>query len=424
MSKRTPALGFIFITVLIDIIGLGIVIPIFPDLFKELGGLTYGEAARVGGRLVTVYAVMQFIFSPILGGLSDKYGRRPVILISLIGLSIDYMFLALAPTISLLFLGRLIAGICGANFTTASAYIADVSPPEKRAKNFGLLGAAFALGFIIGPAIGGLLGGFGLRVPFFVAGGLTLVNFLYGLFILPESLSKHERRPFSWKRANPIGSLSQLKRNPIILGLATAFFFIYIASHSIQTNWSYFGAEVFDWKSKDIGPSLAVVGVMVAAVQGGLIGVATKKLGVKKTAYLGLFFNMLGLILFSITKEVWMLYTFLAVYVLGGLATPTIQGIMSSQLPNNEQGELQGGLTSLMSLAAIFGPIIMTETFFYFTEGAGSTEHYFPGAPFALGAVFSAICFFLVFRVLQKTDDSSLPNPEKDKTVVAEPTPE
>ena len=286
MSKRTPALGFIFITVLIDIIGLGIVIPIFPDLFKELGGLTYGEAARVGGRLVTVYAVMQFIFSPILGGLSDKYGRRPVILISLIGLSIDYMFLALAPTIGLLFLGRLIAGICGASFTTASAYIADVSPPEKRAKNFGLLGAAFALGFIIGPAIGGLLGEFGLRVPFFVAGGLTLVNFLYGLFVLPESLPKHERRPFSWKRANPIGSLSQLKRNPIILGLATAFFFIYIAGHSVQTNWSYFGAEVFDWEPKDIGVSLAVVGVMVAAVQGGLIGVATKKLGVKKKQHI------------------------------------------------------------------------------------------------------------------------------------------
>ena len=410
MSKRTPALGFIFITVLIDIIGLGIVIPIFPDLFRELGGMTYGEAARVGGRLVTVYAVMQFIFSPILGGLSDKYGRRPVILISLIGLSTDYMFLALAPTISLLFVGRIIAGICGASFTTASAYIADVSAPEKRARNFGLLGAAFALGFIIGPAIGGLLGEFGLRVPFFVAGGLTLVNFLYGLFVLPESLSKGERRPFSWKRANPIGSLSQLKRNQIILGLATAFFFIYIAGHSVQTNWSYFGAEVFDWEPKDIGVSLAVVGVMVAAVQGGLIGIVTKKLGVKRTAYIGLFFNMLGLILFSMTKEIWMLYTFLAVYVLGGLAGPTLQGIMSSQLPNNEQGELQGGLTSLMSLASIFGPIIMTETFFYFTEGPGSEENYFPGAAFALGAVFSAICFLLVFRALQRADPKDLPD--------------
>ncbi|HEY9117405.1 MAG TPA: TCR/Tet family MFS transporter, partial [Roseivirga sp.] len=384
-----------------DIIGLGIVIPIFPDLFRELGNLSYGEASRVGTRLVTVYAVMQFICAPILGGLSDKYGRRLVLLIALFGLSIDYLFLALAPTITLLFIGRWVAGICGASITTASAYIADVSPPEKRAKNFGILGAAFALGFIIGPAIGGLLGAYGLRVPFFVSAGLTMLNFIYGYFVLPESLPKEQRREFSWKRANPIGSLGQLRKNPIILGLATALFFIYIAGHSVQSTWSYFGAEVFGWGPKDIGVSLAVIGVMFAIVQGGLIGIVIKKLGNKKTIYLGLFFNFAGLLLFSVSTEIWMLYSFLAIYVLGSLSGPTIQGVMSNQLPNNEQGELQGGLTSLMSLSAIFGPLMMGETFYFFTK----EDHYFPGAAFALAAMFSLVCLILTYRTLRNVKE-------------------
>lgn len=400
-TKRTPALGFIFITVLIDIIGLGLVIPIFPDLLSQLGDMTYGEASRTGTRLVTVYAIMQFVCAPILGGLSDKYGRRLVILISLFGLAVDYLFLALAPTIALLFFGRIIAGICGASFTTASAYIADVSPPEKRAKNFGMLGAAFALGFIIGPALGGLLGGYGLRVPFFVAAGLTLINFLYGYFVLPESLPKSDRREFSWRRANPIGSLGQLKKNPIVLGLAVALFFVYIAGHSVQSTWSYFGAEVFGWETEDIGFSLTVVGIMVAIVQGGLIGFFTKKIGNKRTIYLGLIFNFSGLLLFSFASTTTMLYTFLAIYVLGGLAGPTLQGVMSSQIPNNEQGELQGGLTSLMSLSSIFGPLMMGETFYYFTK----PDSYFPGAAFALGALFSIICLILSYRTLRKVDE-------------------
>lgn len=408
MSNRTPALGFIFITVLIDVIGLGIVIPIFPDLISQIGDMSYAEAARIGGRLVTIYAVMQFVFAPILGGLSDQYGRKIVILISLLGLSIDYLFLALAPTIALFFVGRIIAGICGASFTTASAYIADVSAPEKRAKNFGMLGAAFALGFIVGPALGGFLGAYGLRVPFFVAAGLTGLNFIYGLFILPESLSKEERRSFTWKRANPIGAMGQLKKNPIILGLATALFFVYIASHAVQTNWSYFGAEVFAWKPKDIGFSLTIVGLMVAVVQGGLIGFFTKKFGNKTTVYVGLTMNLIGLLLFAFVTQTWMLYSVLAIYVLGGLAGPTLQGIMSSKLPKNEQGELQGGLTSLMSLAAVFGPIIMTETFYFFTNR--NSDHYFPGAAFALGGIFSLVCLLLCARTFRRLPEASTSN--------------
>ncbi len=398
MSKRTPALGFIFIVVLLDVIGLGIVIPIFPNLLSEIGNLTMGEASRVGNRLVTAYALMQFIFAPVLGGLSDKYGRRTVLLIALFGFTVDYLFLALAPTIALFFVGRLFAGICGASFTTATAYVADVSPPEKRAQNFGLIGAAFGLGFIIGPAIGGFLGDIDVRMPFYVAAGLTLVNFIYGLFVLPESLPKDQRREFNWKRANPIGSLGQLKKNTLILGLATALFFVYIAAYSVQGNWSYFGAEVFDWGPREIGISLTVVGVLVALVQAVLIRVSTKKFGQVKTVYIGLFCNFLGLALFAISTEVWMIYSFMAIYVLGGLSGPTLQGIMSSQVPNSEQGELQGGLTSLVSLTSIFGPIIMGEVFFYFTK---NESLYFPGASFALGAILSLTCFILVLRALK-----------------------
>ena len=393
MAKRTPALGFILTVVLIDIIGIGIVIPIFPDLLKEMGGINVSEASRIGNRLVTVYAMMQFVFAPILGGLSDRFGRRPVLLIALFGLGVDYLFLAMAPTITLLFVGRIFAGICGASFTTASAYVADVSPPEKRAQNFGLIGAAFGIGFIIGPALGGFIATFGVRVPFYVAAALTLINFLNGLFVLPESLPKEKRRKFEWKRANPIGSLAKLKQNNVVFGLAIALFFVYIAAHSVQSNWSYFGAEVFAWEPKDIGLSLTVVGVMVAAVQAGLIRVAVKKFGQVKTIYIGMFCNFLGLILFSISGQVWMIYAFLAVYVLGGLAGPTLQGIMSAQVPDSEQGELQGAMTSLVSLTSIFGPLIMGEIFAFFTTDGNP---YFPGAAFALGAAFSLVCLLLM----------------------------
>lgn len=402
MSQKTPALGFILVTVLIDVIGIGIIIPIFPKLLEEIGGLTTAEAAGIGALLVTAYAVMQFIFAPILGGISDQYGRRIVLLIALLGFTVDYLFLAFAPTIALFFVGRLFAGICGASFTTASAYVADISPHEKRAQNFGLIGAIFGLGFIIGPGIGGYLGGIDIRMPFYISAGLTFLNFLYGLFVLPESLPKSKRRMFSWKRANPIGSLNQLRNNEIILGLATALFFVYIAAHSVQSNWSYWGKEVFNWTPGQIGNSLMVVGILVALVQAVLIRFAVKIFGSVKTIYIGLIFNCIGLVLFSLATEVWMVYTFLAVYVLGGLAGPTLQGIMSSQVASDEQGELQGGLTSLVSLTSIIGPSIMGGVFYYFTK---SEKLYFPGAAFALGAIFSLTCVLLTYRTLRNYNE-------------------
>jgi len=401
MSKRTPALGFILVTVLIDVIGVGIIIPIIPELLGELGIEDPGQAAFTGGLLIFSYAIMQFLFAPILGGLSDQYGRRVVILISLLGLTIDYTLTAFAPTIAWLFAGRVIAGIGGASFTTASAYIADISTPEKRAQNFGMIGAAFGVGFIIGPIIGGLLGEYGTRIPFFVAAGLSFANWLYGYFILPESLSKENRRKFEWKRTNPVGNVKNLGRYPILVSLFLAFFILYVSGHAVQSNWSFYGAEMFDWSALDIGLSLTLVGVSVALVQAVIIRFAVKKYGQKRTVYIGLVCNFLGLTLFAIATQEWMIYGFLLVYVMGGLAGPTLQGIMSSTVPNSEQGELMGSLTSLQSLANIIGPLLMTGIFSYFTTAEGL---YFPGSAFAMAALLSICSGVIIYRTVRKPE--------------------
>ena len=403
MAKRTPALGFILFTVLLDVIGIGIIIPVIPGLLAELGIPDAGQASFTGGLLLFTYAFMQFLFAPILGGLSDQYGRRLVILIALFGLTIDYLVVAFAPTIAWLFAARIVAGICGASFSSASAYVADISAPEDRPKNFGMIGAAFGLGFILGPVMGGLLGQIDIRLPFFVSAGLTFLNFVYGYFVLPESLSIENRRKFEWKRANPIGSLKSLGKYPILKNLFIAFFIIYVASHSVQSNWSFFGKEVFDWDELDIGISLAVVGFFVAIVQAVLIGRAVKKFGQSKTIYIGLACNLTGFILFAIASEEWMIYSFLAVYVMGGLAGPTLQGLMASEVPANEQGEVMGAITSLQNLGNIFGPLIMTGIFFYFTT---SSNFYFPGAAFALAAIFSIVSGTIIYKTISKRTDS------------------
>jgi len=265
-SPRKAAVGFIFITLLIDVMGWGLIIPVMPKLISSLKGIEVNEASSYGALLLSAYAITQFIFAPVIGNLSDKYGRRPVLLSSLLGFGIDYIFLALAPTYGWLFVGRIIAGITGASFTTAAAYIADVSTAETRAKNFGMIGAAFGLGFVIGPAVGGLLAGLGVRAPFYAAAALCLLNGLYGYFVLPESLSKENRRPFEWKRANPLGSLQFLKRTPGIGSLAISYFLIYLAAQAVQGNWSFFTIYRFNWSEGMVGISLAVVGLLVGAV--------------------------------------------------------------------------------------------------------------------------------------------------------------
>jgi MFS transporter, DHA1 family, tetracycline resistance protein len=399
-SKRNNALIFIFITLLIDIIGIGIIIPVIPALIQEMTGGSLSEASVYGGALMFAYSVMQFIFSPILGGLSDQYGRRPVLLFSLFGFGLDYILVGFASSITWLFIARIIAGITGASFTTAGAYIADVSEPEKRAQNFGLIGAAFGLGFILGPLIGGVLGEYGTRVPFFVSAVLTLINWLYGYFVLPESLKPENRRPFDWKRANPIGSLRQLQRYPMILGLIIPLLLIYIASYSTQSTWTYFTMYKFDWNEKWVGYSLAFVGLTAAIVQGGLTRTLIPKLGNTKSIYLGLALYTLSFLMYAFANQSWMMFAITAVGALGGIATPALQAIMSNQVPANEQGELRGALTSLMSLTAIVGPLLMTTLFAYFTSTKSPIQ--FAGAPFMMAAILSLISLWLVARLLSK----------------------
>lgn len=402
MSKRKPALLFIFITLLIDVIGIGIIIPVMPQLIKSLVGGSMSDASVYGGWLMFAFAIMQFLFSPIFGGLSDQFGRRPVLLISLLGFGLDYILLALAPNITWLFVGRILAGITGASFTTATAYIADVSEPEKRAQNFGMIGAAFGLGFIIGPVIGGLLGQFGERIPFYAAAAITLINWLYGFFVLPESLDKANRRPFDWKRANPIGSLLNLSKYPMLSGLVFAMFFVFVAGHAVQSVWSFFTIERFSWDQAMVGYSLGVVGILVAFVQGFLIRYSTPKLGPKKSVYIGLMLYTLGLILFAFANQSWMMFAILIPYCLGGIAGPALQAVMSNQVPANEQGELQGALTSMMSLTSILGPLLMTYLFSHFTQHGNNV--YFPGAPFLVGGAFMFVSMILVMRTFKRNE--------------------
>ena len=393
-------MGFIFITLLIDVTGFGLIIPVMPKLIEQLlHDSSISRASQYGGYLTFAYAFMQFIFAPVLGNLSDKYGRRPVLLFSLFGFGIDYLFLSFAPSIAWLFVGRLIAGVTGASFTTASAYIADVSTNENRAQNFGMIGAAFGLGFIIGPLIGGLLGELGPRIPFLVAAGLALTNCLYGFFVLPESLDKEHRRPFEWRRANPVGSLLQLKKYPAVIGLAGSLILVYLAAHAVQSNWSFFNIEKFKWTPKMIGISLGVVGLLVGAVQGGLVRIVNPKIGNEKSVYVGLALYALGLLLFAFASQSWMMFVFLIPYCLGGIAGPALQSIISGHVPPNEQGELQGALTSLISVTSIIGPILMTGLFAYFTKPGGPV--YFPGVSFLLGSIFmiaSAIWAYVALK--------------------------
>lgn len=399
-KQKQSAMIFIMITLLIDCTGFGIIIPVLPDLIKEFTGGDNSVAADYGGYLMVAFALPQFIFSPILGGLSDKYGRRPILLFSLFGLGMDYLFLSFAPSIFWFFIGRIIAGVSGASFTTGMAYIADVSTPEKKAQNFGLVGAAFGLGFILGSVGGGLLSHFGLRVPFMVAAGLSLINWLYGYFILPESLSKAQRRDFSWKRANPIGAFVNASKYPAILGLLVTLLLLYVASHSVQSNWSYYVIEKFQWDPTMIGYSLAVVGITVAIVQGGLIRVIIPKIGNRKAIYLGLTLYVIGFICFAFAANGLMMMLFIIPYCLAGIGGPAMQSIISNQVPENAQGEIQGITTSLQSLAAIIGPFSASHIFAYFIREG--TPYYFPGAPFILSAFLTLIGLFIAVKSLRK----------------------
>jgi DHA1 family tetracycline resistance protein-like MFS transporter len=398
--KRQAALGFIFATLLIDVMGLAIIIPVIPALIEHLIKGNVSQASSYSGWLTAAYASMQFLFSPLIGNLSDKYGRRPILLCSLLGFSVDYFFSAFAPTIGWLFVGRIVAGITGASFTTASAYISDVSTPEKKAANFGLIGVAFGLGFIIGPVIGGILGKIDIHYPFIAAGALALLNAIYGFFILPESLPAEHRRDLDMKRANPVGTLVQMSKYKQVIGLAVSLFLIYFAAQAVQSVWTFYTIKKFNWNTDWQGYSLGCVGLLIALVQGGLIRITLPKLGHERSIWMGLLLYSIGLLLFAFATKGWMMFVFLIPYCLGGIAGPALQGYISNHAPANAQGELQGGLTSLMSLSSVLGPLVMTSAFYYFTRANAPIQ--FPGAPYVIGSILMLISALLAIRSFKK----------------------
>jgi DHA1 family tetracycline resistance protein-like MFS transporter len=373
-----------------------------PALIRELIHGDLSQASAYGGWLTFCYAFMQFFFAAILGNLSDHYGRRPVLLCSLFGFTINYLLIGFAPSIFWLFVGRLVAGVTGASHTVAAAYIADVSTKENKAQNFGLLGAAFGLGFIIGPVIGGILGHYGPRVPFFAAAGLTFLNFLYGYFVVPESLPKEHRRNFRWINANPIGSFRHIKKYPIIMPLVVCIFLINIAAHAVQSTWSYFTMEKFQWNERMVGYSLGVIGILLTIVQAGLIRVIIPKLGLAKSIVTGLFLNCISLFAFGIVDTTLLQFVTSIFYVFAGIAGPAMQSSISNHTPANEQGQIQGGLTSIISLTAIIGPLVMTSLFSFFTKKNGPM--YLPGAPFYLGSLLALIAVIIAINYFRQNN--------------------
>ncbi len=392
------AVLFIFIAVLVDVIGLGIIVPVIPRLIMDLTGEGVSRAAIYGGWLWFAYAVMQFFCAPILGNLSDRVGRRPVLLFSLAALGVDYTIMGLAPALSWLFVGRTLAGIAGASFIPAYAYLADVTPPEKRAQNFGLVGAAFGLGFILGPAAGGLLGQIGTRVPFFAAAALAGLNVLFGLFVLPESLPKESRRPFQIRRANPVGALVHLRKYPVVPGIAAALFLWQLAQQSFSSTWAFFTMYKFNWSEAQVGGSLAFVGVIMATSQGVLTRVVVPRFRERRVVLTGLLCGIVGYVALGFASRGWMMYAFMLPWLIAGLAYPSMNAIMSQQVPPDAQGELQGGVASLYSLALVVGPPVMTQLFGRFS-GKTAVAHV-PGAAFLFSALLATVSAGLFLRAV------------------------
>jgi len=400
-EPRRAGTAFVLITVLLDTLGLGLIIPVAPRLVASFLGGDLRAASHYFGVLVSLYAAMQFLFAPVIGGLSDRFGRRPVILVSLFGAAASYLLSGVAPALGWLFVGRVISGITGASFSAAGAYVADVTPPERRAQSFGLIGAVFGLGFIFGPALGGLLGDVGLRLPYFVAAGLNLVNMLYGLFVLPESLLADNRRPFSFARANPLGSLVALGRYPVVLGLTGTMMCSYLAQWILQSIWALHTQSRFGWSLGMVGVSLMVVGAATAVVQGGLVRVIVPRLGERRALVVGLLLAVTGHTLMGLANRGWMMLLFVLPLSLGGLAGPAVQAIISREVGPKDQGELQGSLNSLAGVAAIVGPLIGTGLLARF-GASGATPH-IPGAAFFAAAAFNAIGLFLALRLFARS---------------------
>ena len=397
------ALVFIFITMFVDTVGLGIIIPVAPKIIAELTGpyasqsTSMSAAAWWGGWLATAFSGMMFLFSPLIGNLSDRFGRKPILIVSLLTLGMDYLITAFSPTILWLFVGRILSGISGAAYTTANAYIADVTPPDRRAANFGLTGAAFGIGFVVGPAIGGLLGQYGTRVPFFAAAGLAVANALFGLIVMKESLPPERRRKFEAWRANPVGSLLALKRYPAVLGFVVILVLMRLAHDANPVIWSYYVYLKFHWSTAQLGAALAFLGIVMAGVFGFLTRILIPKLGEQRAAYVGLFCGAAGFAGYAFATQGWMMYPWMLVWSLMGLAMPSINSIISRHVSANEQGELQGALASVGGVTSVVAPVLLTNVFAWFT-GANAPV-YFPGAAFLAAGLLLLLAAILLLRV-------------------------
>lgn len=397
-SRHRAALAFIFVTVTLDMLAFGIIIPVLPHLVVELTGGGLANAAMWVGVISTLFMLMQFLFSPVQGALSDRYGRRAVILVSSFGLGVDFIVMALAPVMWLLLIGRAVSGICSASFSTANAYIADVVPHEKRAAAFGMLGAAFSIGFVLGPALGGVLGHWDLRAPFWAAAGLALANFAYGWFVLPESLPKERRTPrIAWRDANPLGAIMLLRRYPQVFGLAVVFFLINLAQFSLNSTYVLYADYRFGWGPRTVGYALALLGVCAGLVQGGLVRRLMPKLGERRMIVAGLVLCVAGYLLFGLVGSVALFVLAIPVFSLGGLAGPPAQSLMTHQVDPHEQGRLQGALSSLRGLAGIVGPVLFADLFALFISNHAPVPH-LPGAAFLLAAALTALSVWVALR--------------------------
>ena len=389
--NRKRAFAIIFVTVLVDSIGFGIIIPVLPQLIMTLTGVTVDRAAGYGGWLSFVYALMQFFCAPVLGNLSDRFGRRPVLLFALLALGCDYVIMGFAPTIGWLFVGRLVAACAGASFTPAYAYIADITEPAKRAQSFGLIGAAFGGGFIAGPAIGGLLGSFGPRAPFFVAAVIALGNFAFGCLALPESLPLESRRPWDWRRANPLGAFRQILRYPVVAWLLGAMFLWQLGHQVLPSTWAFYTIDKFRWTSAQVGGSLAFVGAVMALAQGFLTRVLIPWFGgEQRAALVGMAAAIVAYLGYAFASSGWMMYAISLTTAVFALTYPAMNALASQRIPANAQGELQGAVAGLYSLSSIFGPPLMTQVFGYFSSPAAPVH--VPGAAFITAAFLTAAC--------------------------------
>ena len=413
-SPRRAALAFIFVTVVLDIVALGVVIPVLPQLIQEFAGST-GRAGWINGLFVAVWSLMQFVFSPIIGALSDRYGRRPVLLISSMGLAADYALMALAPNLWWLALGRVLSGVTAASISTAYAYIADVVVPEKRAQAYGFIGACFGLGFVMGPALGGLLGEIDLRLPFWAAGALSLANGLYGLFVLPESLRPEHRSPFSMRRANPLGALQLLRSHPELFGLATVNVLAQFAHYVLPAVFALYAIERYDWGPSEVGWVLAGIGVCAAVIQGLLTGAVVKRLGERTTLEIALLCGATGFAIYGLAPNGTIFWLGVPIMALWGMAGPASQALMTRCVSPSEQGQLQGATMSLGSLTGVIAPVVFGVVFSFFVR---HPELPLPGAPFLLAAAVLGAAAALAWRVARKLPEMHeappvLPQPQE-----------